>query len=188
MFLAVFFIGYGYSVCIASDAQFNSAAEAFKNGNFETAASLFKEALESDSDNALGWSFYGQSLERTGDLSGARKAYERTLIISPSGKVADRTRRLLSNLNQIEENARATHAEEDAQRARALAATQASAQLAADQARIQACANAKDEFQAAASRFDQSDVGDSNSRDLGHAMRDAGRNVHTVCTWNGVEH
>jgi formylglycine-generating enzyme required for sulfatase activity len=79
-------------------SQITAAAQAFQSADFPRAAALFRAVVAADPNNGLAWHFLGQSLAQTGDLVGARKAYEKSLIVTPSGDVADRTRSLLASL------------------------------------------------------------------------------------------
>src|SRR5579863_3777720 len=74
------------------------AVQAFQAGDFVRATALFREVSVITPNDPLVWHFLGQSLERGGDLIGARKAYEKSLEVGPTGDVAERTRTLLGKL------------------------------------------------------------------------------------------
>ncbi len=81
------------------EAKTNAAAAAFQAGDYNRAASLFRDVVGADPKNALAWHFLGQSLAKTGDLMGARKAYQQALEAAPAGsEVASRTEAMLANL------------------------------------------------------------------------------------------
>ncbi len=80
-------------------ARTDQAAQAFQAGDYNRAASLFREVVAADPKNALAWHFLGQSLTHIGDLMGARKAYQRALEVAPAGsEVSDRTQAMLAKL------------------------------------------------------------------------------------------
>ncbi|MER2540128.1 MAG: ankyrin repeat domain-containing protein [Azonexus sp.] len=80
------------------EAKVDAAASAFQAGRYAEAAGLFREVVTLDPRHALAWHFLGQSLEQTGDLIGARKAYGLSLATQSQGQVADRTRQMLAKL------------------------------------------------------------------------------------------
>jgi urea transport system substrate-binding protein len=93
-------IGFAQTNSGAPDlaAKTEQAAQAFKSGDYARANALFREVTVLNPQNATAWYFLGQSLERTGDVSGARSAYEKSLQIAPAGVTAERSRGALSKL------------------------------------------------------------------------------------------
>jgi len=80
------------------DAKTEQAAQAFKAGNFAKAITLFKAVVAVNSQDAFAWHFLGRSLEKTGDLEGAQKAYQKSLENAPTGKLAQRNQAFLGKL------------------------------------------------------------------------------------------
>jgi sulfatase modifying factor 1 len=78
------------------EAKEAAAVEAYQKKRFDDAARLFKELVDLNPRSAEAWHFLGQSLAKSGDVDGARKAYERFLEIEPRGDLADHTRRLMA--------------------------------------------------------------------------------------------
>jgi formylglycine-generating enzyme required for sulfatase activity len=74
------------------------AVQAFQAGDFGRAIALFREVSVITPNDPLVWHFLGQSLEKNGDVIGARKAYEKSLEIGGTGEVAERTKTLLAKL------------------------------------------------------------------------------------------
>jgi formylglycine-generating enzyme required for sulfatase activity len=74
------------------------AIQEFKAGNYAKAIPLFREAVVLSPRDAFDWHFLGRSLDKTGDLSDAKKAYQTSLSIAPKGKLAQRNRLFLSKL------------------------------------------------------------------------------------------
>ena len=80
------------------DAKTEQAAQAFKAGEYAKATALFQEVAALNPQDALVWHFLGQSLVKTNDMMGARRAFGKTLEIQPDGQLADRTRDMLAKL------------------------------------------------------------------------------------------
>ena len=74
------------------------AAQAFKEGDYGRAVTLFRELAELTPQDVSVWHFLGQSLGKTKDVLGARRAFARVLEIQPVGPLADSTRELLAKL------------------------------------------------------------------------------------------
>jgi formylglycine-generating enzyme required for sulfatase activity len=80
------------------DAKTEQAAQAFKAGEYGKATALFQEVAAINPQDALVWHFLGQSLAKTNDVMGARRAFAKALEIQPDGELADRTRNMLAKL------------------------------------------------------------------------------------------
>jgi len=80
------------------DAKTQQAAQAFKAGEYAKATALFQEVAAINPQDALVWHFLGQSLGKTNDVMGARRAFGKALEIQPDGQLADRTRDMLAKL------------------------------------------------------------------------------------------
>ncbi len=88
--------GAGAASTKQGSAKEAAAVEAYQKNRFDDAARLFKELTELNPRSAEAWHFLGQSAAKTGDVDGARKAYERFLEIEPRGELAEHTRRILA--------------------------------------------------------------------------------------------
>jgi len=80
------------------DAKTEQAAQAFKAGEYVKATALFQEVAAINPQDALVWHFLGQSLTKTNDVMGARRAFAKVLEIQPDGQLAGRTRDMLAKL------------------------------------------------------------------------------------------
>ena len=81
-----------------ADAKISAATKAFQQGDFQQAATLFKQALALDKRNVLVWHFYGQALAKTGDNLGARRAWEQAIELEPDSKAGQRSQEMLDKL------------------------------------------------------------------------------------------
>jgi formylglycine-generating enzyme required for sulfatase activity len=82
----------------SADMKTSQAVQAFQTGDYGRAITLFREVTVIKPNDPLVWHFLGQSLEKSGDVIGARKAYEKSLAVGPTGDVAERTKTMLANL------------------------------------------------------------------------------------------
>ncbi|RTL49010.1 MAG: tetratricopeptide repeat protein [Rhodocyclaceae bacterium] len=80
------------------EAKVDAAADAFKTGNYDRAAELFKDVVRLDSKHAMAWHFLGQSLAKTGNFNDSRNAYLTSIDIQPSGQLVDRNQEMLTKL------------------------------------------------------------------------------------------
>lgn len=79
-------------------AKIKNAADTFKAGDYQHAAKLFREITTLSPRDALVWHFLGQSLEKSGNLIDARKAYQRSSDIEPTSKLSQRNQTFLSKM------------------------------------------------------------------------------------------
>jgi tetratricopeptide (TPR) repeat protein len=79
-------------------AKSDQAVQAFKAGDFARAIPLFRAVVALSPRDAFDWHFLGRSLDKTGDLSGARKAYQKSLDLAPTGELAMRNKVFLGRL------------------------------------------------------------------------------------------
>ncbi len=74
------------------------AVQAYKAGDYARAVTFFRKVVALEPRDPFAWHFLGQSLEKVGDLKGARKAYQQSLTIVPTGDLALRNREFLEQL------------------------------------------------------------------------------------------
>ena len=77
-------------------SQMDAAADKFDKEKYAEAAQLFQNVVKLDSKNALAWYLLGQSLDKSSDPDGAKKAYEYSLKVQSDGQVADLARAALN--------------------------------------------------------------------------------------------
>jgi formylglycine-generating enzyme required for sulfatase activity len=77
----------------------DQAYQSFQAGDYQNAATHFKNVVQLDPSNAKAWLFLGQSLAQTNDVKGARRAFANALKLQPSGRVADRVNEQLARLS-----------------------------------------------------------------------------------------
>lgn len=82
----------------AGASLIDAAASDFDAGRYADAARKYQQILQQSPNDALAWYFFGQSMEKLGDVVGAQEAYRRVLAIQPKGQVADYARQALARL------------------------------------------------------------------------------------------
>ncbi len=62
----------------------DAGLKAWSNENYNTALDIFKKATEADPNNATAWFYYGQALFKSGDVVGAKAAFDRGVAARPA--------------------------------------------------------------------------------------------------------
>ncbi len=76
------------------------AVQAYKAGDYATAVTYFRKEVVLNPRDPYVWHFLGQALDKSGDQSGARKAYRKSLAIVPTGDLAQRNQMYLDLLKR----------------------------------------------------------------------------------------
>lgn len=97
--LALTLLAVSLNVKAASPTkEFDQAVQRYQAGDYQNAATHFKNVVQHDPSNAKAWLLLGQSLAQTNDVEGARRAFANALKLEPSGRVADRINEQLAKL------------------------------------------------------------------------------------------
>ena len=97
--LALTLLAVSFNVKAASLTQeYDKAVQSIESGDYQNASTHFKKVVQLDPSNAKAWFLLGQSLSKTNDMEGARRAFTKALKLESNGRVADLINEQLAKL------------------------------------------------------------------------------------------